>query len=67
MAGKSNILDVLKFLFQVFFTEPGTDGVSYALAQRGGPSEMVWKGGEEKLISVALEGIDDSELDTTVC
>jgi len=64
MAGKSNVLDLFKFLFQVFFPEPGTEGITYALAQRGGPSEVVWKGGEDKLISVALEGFDDSEPDS---
>jgi predicted ATPase len=64
MAGKSNVLDLLRFLFQVFFPEPGTEGITYALAQRGGASEVIWKGGEEKLIGIALEGIDDSEPDT---
>jgi predicted ATPase len=64
MAGKSNILDVLKFLFQVFFPESGTDGVSYGLAQRGGASEVVWKGGEDRLIAFALEGVDECEPDT---
>ena len=61
MAGKSNILDVLKFLFQVFFPEANTEGIGYALAQRGGPSEVLWKGGEDKLISISLEGVDDDE------
>jgi predicted ATPase len=65
MAGKSNILDALKFLFQVFFPEAGTEGIMYALALRGGPSGVVWKGGEEKLISIALEAVDDGEPDTT--
>jgi predicted ATPase len=61
MAGKSNILDVLRFLFQVFFPEAGAQGIWYALAQRGGPSEVLWKGGEDKLISIVLEGVDDDE------
>lgn len=61
MAGKSNILDVLRFLFQVFFPEANTQGIWYALAQRGGPSEVPWKGGEDKLISIALDGVDDDE------
>jgi predicted ATPase len=64
MAGKSNILDVLKFLYQVFFPEPGTEGITYALAQRGGPSEVTWKGGQEQLISVTLECVDDTEPDS---
>jgi len=61
MAGKSNILDVLRFLFQVFFPEANTLGIGYALAQRGGPSEVLWKGGEDKLMGIALEGVDDDE------
>ena len=61
MAGKSNILDVLKFLFEVFFPEANTLGIGYALAQRGGPSEVLWKGGEDKLIGIALEGAGDDE------
>jgi predicted ATPase len=64
MAGKSNILDVFRFLHQVFFPESGTQGVSFALAQRGGVNEVLWKGGEEKLITIALEGVDDSEPNT---
>ena len=61
MAGKSNILDVLEFLYQVFFPEANAQGISYALAQRGGPSEVLWKGGEDKLISIRLKGVDDDE------
>src|SRR5271155_5372203 len=64
MSGKSNILDVLRFLREICFPESGTQGVSYALAQRGGGGEVLWKGGEEKLISIALEGADDSEAET---
>ena len=65
MAGKSNILDVLKFLFQVFFPEANTLGIGYALAQRSGPSEVLWKGSEDKLISISLEGVDDDEPGTS--
>lgn len=45
MAGKSNILDVFRFLHQTFFPEAGTEGVWFALAQRGGVNEVLWKGG----------------------
>jgi predicted ATPase len=58
MAGKSNLLDVLKFLGEAFFPPAGTEGISWALAQRGGPSDVVWKGGDDNLITVALEGVD---------
>jgi predicted ATPase len=61
MAGKSNILDVLTFLYQAFVPQAGTDGVNYALAQRGGPNEVLWKGADNKLIEIALETTDDYE------
>lgn len=59
MSGKSNILDALLFLYQVFFPQPGAQGVNYALAQRAGPDEVLWKGGEDKLITISLETTDD--------
>jgi predicted ATPase len=61
MSGKSNILDVLRFLREVFFPESGTQGVSYALTQRGGANEVLWKGGEEKLITIVLEIVDEAK------
>jgi predicted ATPase len=64
MSGKSNILDVFGFLHQAFFPEAGTNGISYALAQRGGVNEVLWKGGEDKLITISLEGTDDSDPNT---
>jgi predicted ATPase len=64
MAGKSNILDVFHFLSQAFFPEAGTQGISYALALRGGVNEVLWKGGDDKLITIALEATDAMEPDT---
>src|SRR6266566_337112 len=61
MSGKSNILDVFRFLHQVFFPEAGTAGVLFALAQRGGVNEVLWKGGDDKLITISLEGVDDAD------
>jgi predicted ATPase len=61
MSGKSNILDVFRFLHEVFFPEAGTAGVLYALAQRGGVNEVLWKGGDDKLITMSLEGVDDAD------
>ena len=61
MSGKSNVLDVFTFLRQVFFPEASTTGISYALAQRGGVNEVLWKGGEEKLIAIALEAVDEDK------
>jgi len=64
MSGKSNILDVFRFLYQVFFPEAGTQGISYALAQRGGVNEVLWKGGDDKLIEINLEGSDQTDPNT---
>ncbi len=65
MAGKSNIIDALWFLQQAFFPEAGTQGISYALAQRGGPSEVLWKGGEDKLLTIGIEVRDETDPGTT--
>lgn len=61
MSGKSNILDAFVFLYQVFFPQSGAQGASYALAQRGGADEVRWKGGDDKLIAVAVEATDDRD------
>ncbi len=55
MGGKSNVLDVLRFLYESWFPQPGTHGPVNALARRGGIDEVLWKGGEEKLLSVAVQ------------
>ena len=60
MSGKSNILDVFKFLFETFFPQAGAQGVAYALAQRGGVNEVLWKGGDDKLITIGLEASDEA-------
>ncbi len=64
MAGKSNILDALRFLYEIVFPKPGMDGVSFALAQRGGANEVLWKGGDESLITLAVEVTDSAEAGT---
>jgi predicted ATPase len=64
MAGKSNILDVFRFIHDVVFPQPGREGVFYALAQRGGVNEVLWKGGDKKVITVFLEATDLSQADT---
>lgn len=61
MAGKSNLLDVFGFLHTTLFPPAGTDGLIFALAQRGGIGEVLWKGGDEKLITFTLEGADGLE------
>jgi predicted ATPase len=64
MSGKSNILDLLQFLHQVFFPEVNTQGLSYAFAQRGGVNEVLWKGGDSKLITISLDAVDDADQGT---
>jgi predicted ATPase len=55
MAGKSNILDVFRFLHDILSGAGGLQGLNFALVQRGGMNEILWKGGKEKVISFALE------------
>jgi len=55
MAGKSNIVDALLFIQHFLFPSPGTEGLTYALAERGGVSEVLWKGGNERLLSFQVE------------
>jgi predicted ATPase len=58
MAGKSNIIDLLKFIYQV--TYPGAAGtwaLPNAVSMRGGFGELLWKGGDEQIISIALSGM----------
>jgi len=55
MGGKSNIIDVFIFLQEMLFPKPGHEGLSYALAQRGGIGELIWKGASDSLITISLE------------
>ena len=58
MGGKSNILDVLRFLYESWFPQPGTYGPVNALARRGGMDEVLWKGGKDELVSIVIEFAD---------
>lgn len=55
MAGKSNIVDVLRFLQESLYPPSGAEGIPNALIRRGGMGEVLWKGGDENLLSLALE------------
>jgi predicted ATPase len=61
MGGKSNIVDALSFLYESWFPQPGTYGPLNALAKRGGIDEVLWKGGQEKLLSIEIEFIDPAQ------
>lgn len=60
MSGKSNILDVFRFLTNMLVSEPGLPGVANAFNKRGGFPEVAWKGAEPSVISVSLDGEFDS-------
>jgi predicted ATPase len=64
MAGKSNVLDVFRFLHEVVFPKSGNEGVSFAVALRGGVNEVLWKGGDEKLIGIVVDATDPTQADT---
>jgi predicted ATPase len=51
MSGKSNLIDFLKFLTTIATERPG---LNTAILQRGGMGELCWKGGEEKLVDLAI-------------
>lgn len=56
MAGKSNFIEVFRFLQRVSFPQdPGTWGLANAFT--GGFSEFTWKGGDSNLIAISLEGV----------
>lgn len=54
MSGKSNFLEVFRFLQRVSFPQPGTLGLANAFT--GGFQEFTWKGGDSNLIVITLEG-----------
>jgi len=55
MGGKSNLLDALRFLYESWFPQAGTYGPVNALVRRGGIDEVLWKGGQDGLLSVGVE------------
>lgn len=56
MSGKSNLIDVFRFLTRMVFPAPGVLGLPNAFITLGGFSEVVWKGGDSNLISILLDG-----------
>src|SRR3990172_12520524 len=56
MSGKSNILQVFRFLVHLVAPTPGVVGLANAVNAFGGFGELAWKGGDSNLISVELEG-----------
>ena len=63
MGGKSNLLDLLRFLYESWFPQPGTYGPENAITRRGGMDEVLWKGGPDKLLSIGVEVTDPTRPD----
>jgi predicted ATPase len=58
MGGKSNILDLFRFLHECWFPQPPTFGPLSALARRQGIEEVLWKGSQDRLLSIAIDFLD---------
>jgi predicted ATPase len=59
MAGKSNVIDLFKFISEMVFPRPGgASALSNAVFARGGLDEILWKGGNEEVLTVGLSGRD---------
>lgn len=57
MAGKSNVIDLFRFIYDMTFPRQAGDGaLSRAVFERGGFGELLWKGGNEQLIEIELSG-----------
>jgi predicted ATPase len=55
MGGKSNVLDLFRFLHQCWFPQAATFGPGNALTQRQGIDEVLWKGSQDRLLSISIE------------
>jgi predicted ATPase len=57
MAGKSNVIDLFRFIYDMTFPRQGGSGaLSSAVFGRGGFGELSWKGGNEQLVEIVLSG-----------
>jgi len=56
MAGKSNVIDLFRFMSHMIFAPTGSWALTNAVAVRGGFGELLWKGGNEQAILVELSG-----------
>jgi len=54
MSGKSNFIEVFRFLHRMTFPKPGTWGLANAFPE--GFPEYTWKGGDSNLLVLSLEG-----------
>ena len=58
MGGKSNVLDLFRFLHQCWFPQGANFGPGYALTQRQGIDEVLWKGGQDRLLLIAIQVLE---------
>ena len=57
MAGKSNVIDLFRFIYDMTFPrQPGSGALSNAVFGRGGFTELTWKGSDNQVIEIALSG-----------
>ena len=56
MAGKSNVIDLFRFIYDVTFSSPGMWALPNAIVKREGFGEILWKGGAEQVIEIGLSG-----------
>ncbi len=56
MSGKSNFIDVFRFLSNMVAPSGGMTGLTGAIVGVGGVEDLTWKGGDSRLIAISLEG-----------
>lgn len=56
MSGKSNLIDLFKFLSDLLVPNTTSPGIPNAFNRRGGFRQVMWKGAESELIEIELEG-----------
>lgn len=65
MGGKSNVLDLFHFLYETWFPQPGTFGPLSAVTRRQGMEEVLWKGGQDRLLSIGIDFVEPARPDRT--
>ncbi len=61
MSGKSTVMDVFRFIFDLLHPNGGQQGLYFALNNRGVPTDLLWKGGGANIFSIGFEGDRDDE------
>lgn len=61
MSGKSNLIDLFRFIWNMVVTVPGISGLGNAFNLRNGFYEVAWKGSDSPLIKIELSA--SSKLD----